>query len=196
MYDSDDFGGAPSPQAYDTVRLLHAGDDVEAIANKNRVATKGMCKFAQSVGFFAEKMAKGPLSDAAIRKMEIGLPLPSGASTGGSAASVAAALTNTSITASNNSITGGSFTSSSTTTTTTMLVASPLRDGLFQVGESLLAVGAALEAVEAAAARLTLAKRRRAMLVEQRDRLLKAAAAARTSAPAREGVPVAQAASK
>ena len=53
---------------------------------------------------------------------------------------------------------------------------SPIRDSLFKVQEVLVDVGKALEGIEAASQRYAVAKKRREMLVEQRDKLLRIAA--------------------
>lgn len=53
---------------------------------------------------------------------------------------------------------------------------SPIRDSLFKIEEVLVDVGKTLEGIEAASERYALAKKRREMLVEQRDKLLRIAA--------------------
>ena len=69
---------------------------------------------------------------------------------------------------------------------------SPIRDSLFKVQEVLVDVGKALEGIEAASQRYVVAKKRREMLVEQRDKLLRIASA-RQNNKKREESPVPEA---
>ena len=58
---------------------------------------------------------------------------------------------------------------------------SPIRDSMFKIEEVLVDVGKTLEGIEAASERYAVAKKRREMLVEQRDKLLRIAAGAAAS---------------
>ena len=70
---------------------------------------------------------------------------------------------------------------------------SPIRDSLFKVQEVLVDVGKALEGIEAASQRYVVAKKRREMLVEQRDKLLRIASARQQNNKKREESPVPEA---
>lgn len=152
-------------EAHDIQLLRQLGDTVQRQAAQNRVAVQGVAKFAQSVHFLSEKLARGPTSESGIKKLEIGLttqivpPPPSGAPQA----------------ASEESETQQQQQQQQTQTQAVLSVASPLRENFVRVGEALFDIARLLEQIEAQSGRALVARRRREMLMGQRERLLQIA---------------------
>jgi hypothetical protein len=180
---NDDGDDADSSAVFNPAALKGKADDVLRAAAAQRGAVKGVVNFSQSLACLAERLTKTALSDAAIRKLEIGLSVAPLA-LGSLAPAAAAAGAPPQPASSTAAAAGGAAPPAASPAVPSVSLASPLRDALFRIGEGLIDVGRALEAVEAGATRLAVARARREMLVEQRDKLLRVAAARHPVPPA------------